>query len=97
MGLGALSNVDRVLNMGVLLKRAVANTLEFSTQGRSPFLLWNIFFSSAEILRELNYFENLDLSFLFLALIHLSSQLSKEAFTPGGPSPCKEVWLLPRG
>lgn len=55
------------------------------------------FFSSAEILRELNYFENLDLSFLFLALIHLSSQLSKEAFTPGGPSPCKEVWLLPRG
>ena len=46
MGLGALSNVDRVLNMGVLLKCAVANTLEFSTQGRSPFLLWNIFFFS---------------------------------------------------
>ena len=49
MGLGALTSVDRVLNMKGAGEVSSVNTFEFSTAGRSSFLLQpsKIFFSSS--------------------------------------------------
>ena len=75
-----------------------ANTFEFSTEDRSPFLLQLSKILFQLLLKflmtgSLIILRIFDLSFLFLVYIQTLSQQSKKAFTSRVPSPCKEVTL----
>ena len=97
-GLQALTSVDRVLNVKGADEMSNANTFEFSTEDRSPFLLQLSKILFQLLLKflmtgSLIILRIFDLSFLFLVYIQTLSQQSKKAFTSRVPSPCKEVTL----